>query len=308
MLIYSFTFSQEVTLVGNWILKKIAYTNGNDLEVNHPYYSVINAQNITREMIIGNQIKLGITTYNYVFLNDELVLTLPEDNLKYTYIKEKDFLEQNPEFYPEKIIYKERTLYQSNDLIYPFFKNSQEFNSDLGMYLRDDNIGKKFQFDLFVIIDKNNRDPKFYIENSTMSVKQEEQVRSFLDKNKMVFFNSFGEDMLTVFPMKFNFNELRTADFRKFYTESDKLRELYLQNNFGELIKRINLLQSQDFFKNSGYGKLNNVMLGVAYLAQNNIGDACKAFSKEGDIRNLLVRNYLLNFCQKKKTKIYETT
>ena len=66
---------------------------------------------------------------------------------------------------------------------------------------------------------------------------------------------------------------------------------MYSENKFKELIKRIKKLEEENFFNNSGYGRLRNVMLGVSYLALNQNDEACKAFLKEGDITTPHVRN-----------------
>lgn len=300
ILFSTYSFSQENKLLGRWILDKITYSNGNDLEINHPYYSVFYVQNIKKDMIVGDKIKIGFNSYNFSLEEDLLKLTSTQENLIYNYIKERKFLELYPEFYPEEIIYKEKKLYKSNEIIYPYFTNYEKFNSDLTMYLKNKNIGKKFYFDLYIIGDKNNNDAQYYIENSTMNNNQEQQVLKFLQKNKIFLFNSFGKDLLKILPYNFNFNELNKKNYQKFADEENHLRNLYLNNKFEELIQRITLLEKEEFFKNSGYGKLRNVMLGVSFLALNNKEEACKAFSKEGDIKTLLVRNYIKNFCQKK--------
>ena len=77
------------------------------------------------------------------------------------------------------------------------------------------NLGKKFQFDLYIIVEKNSKNYQYYIENSNMSEKQEEQVLDFLEKNKLNVVNNFGQDLLSVFPYNFNFNELNNSKFKK---------------------------------------------------------------------------------------------
>lgn len=300
VLFSSFCFSQENNILGKWILDKITYSNGNDLEVNHPYYSIILEQNIDKNNLIsGNQIQIGINKFNFSITNNQLVLSLPDDNLKYYYLKEKRFLELYPEFYPKETIFKERKVYKSNEIIYPKFLDFERFNSNMVMFLGSKNQGKKFHFDLYIIVDKNNKIYQYYIENSDMSKRQEEQVLKFLNKNKLNLYNSFGQDLLSVFPYNFNFNELNNSKFKKYADEENYLRKLYIENKFEELIKRINELEEEKFFNNSGYGRLRNVMLGVSYLALNQNEKACNAFSKEGDITTPIVRNYLKNFCQK---------
>lgn len=108
--------------------------------------------------------------------------------------------------------------------------------------------------------------------------------------------NNFGQDLLSIFPSKFSFNELSKP--KKFIDEENYLSKLYSENNFEELIKRINKLEEEKFFNDSEYGRF-NLMLGVSYLALNQNDEACKAFLKEGDITTPHVRNYLKNFCQK---------
>ena len=294
-----FLYSQDSSLNGKWILEKITYTNGKDLEINHPYYSVILEQDINDNMIKGNQIQIGFNKFNFLYLNNRLILNSPDDDLKYYYVKEKRFLELFPEFYPKETIYKERKLFKSNEIIHPIFKDWGKFNSNMVMFLRNKNLGKKFQFDLYIIVEKNSKNYQYYIENSNMSEKQEEQVFDFLEKNKFNVVNNFGQDLLSVFPYNFNFNELNNSKFKKYADEENYLRKLYSENKFKELIKRIKKLEEENFFNNSGYGRLRNVMLGVSYLALNQNDEACKAFLKEGDITTPHVRNYLKNFCQK---------
>lgn len=291
-----FLYSQDSSLNGKWILEKITYTNDKDLEINHPYYSVILEQDINDNMIKGNQILIGFNKFNFLYLNNRLILNSPDDDLKYYYVKEKNFLELFPEFYPKETIYKERKLFKSNEIIHPIFKDWGVFNSNMVMFLRNKNLGKKFQFDLYIIVEKNSKKYQYYIENSNMSKKQEEQVLDFLKKNKLNVVNNFGQDLLSIFPRKFSFNELSKP--KKFIDEENYLSKLYSENNFEELIKRINKLEEEKFFNDSEYGRF-NLMLGVSYLALNQNDEACKAFLKEGDITTPHVRNYLKNFCQK---------
>lgn len=174
-----FLYSQDSSLNGKWILEKITYTNDKDLEINHPYYSVILEQDINDNMIKGNQILTGFNKFNFLYLNNRLILNSPDDDLKYYYVKEKKFLELFPEFYPKETIYKERKLFKSNEIIHPIFKDWGVFNSNMVMFLRNKNLGKKFQFDLYIIVEKNSKKYQYYIENSNMSKKQEEQVLDF---------------------------------------------------------------------------------------------------------------------------------
>jgi hypothetical protein len=78
-----FLYSQDSSLNGQWILEKITYTNGKDLEINHPYYSVILEQDINDNMIKGNQIQIGFNKFNFLYLNNRLILNSPDDDLKY---------------------------------------------------------------------------------------------------------------------------------------------------------------------------------------------------------------------------------
>ena len=54
VLFSSFCFSQENNILGKWILEKITYSNGSDLEINHPLYSTQMINYISPNSIIIN--------------------------------------------------------------------------------------------------------------------------------------------------------------------------------------------------------------------------------------------------------------
>ena len=58
VLFSSFCFSQENNILGKWILEKITYSNGSDLEINHPLYSTQMINYISPNSIIINGAKV----------------------------------------------------------------------------------------------------------------------------------------------------------------------------------------------------------------------------------------------------------
>jgi tetratricopeptide (TPR) repeat protein len=97
-------------------------------------------------------------------------------------------------------------------------------------------------------------------------------------------------------------NDLKDNDERKLYQIRAKGLEYYRNNKFGKAIEQFSQIENLDI-KNNRFKTLIKeclIDLGICYLATGQNDAACKTFEKIGDKTDFEIRNYILDFCEKK--------
>lgn len=298
--------AQNSNLYGKWILEEIKYSDGKELEVNHPFYSTSHLIYIMSQSLFVNNhtekakyenttINAGPFSYKYEFQGNYLILEPNNDNTKYYYLKESDFLNKYPEFNPQIVETEGLNVYSSHELFAPIIINWPDFQTKVILALWERKDYKPYIFDVNFVIDEDSKLEHYFFTNSSLDKTQENFIRSLVSNNGLSFINTSEKKMITT--RSFNFNHRNASSSQKVGRKEMELAEWYRENKFDKLIREIPRLEESGFFKDSTHGNHRFVKLGVAYLAKNQITEACVAFRKKGDLKDFSVRKYLINFC-----------
>ena len=312
-----FYFSQSDRLKGNWILDDIVYTNGTQLEINHPQFSKfieynfngnrIKSNNQSFKMTLSeNLISTNFIKLNFKFENDYLVITEVGDDKIYYFLKNKTYLEKHPEFQPQKINFENKEVFVVNEIIKPDFINEKSFE----IFLRE-NIPifsnesiKNNYFEAKFILTANNKISNIIITKG-ISENFDNEFKTALLKSEKYLINNFHKDILIT--QSFNFFKMfagiNSKNERIISNIYEKGRVFYEKNDFENAKKtysKINeIIINQDLKNRFGYNiDQIYINLGISYLASNEIQKSCESFRKVGDETNFKVRNYLKKFCK----------
>lgn len=136
VVLYAKSFSQDKNLIGTWILDKVIYANGRDMEVNRELFSYELIYEISKNRITINDylfdavfsdgfIQTAVRKINYEIRSNYLLLKDTDDDKIYFFLKREDFIEKYPEFNPKEIIRNKDTLWLANEITKPIFASDQ---------------------------------------------------------------------------------------------------------------------------------------------------------------------------------------
>lgn len=304
-------------LQGNWILDKIQYQNGKLLEVNHPLYSTFMEYNFNGNNLEINNQKLKVVIDNsiistdyrkmkYRIENEYLIITENGDNKVYYFLKQSDFLKKYSEFEPKEVIFNTKSVIESNSVIKPYFKNTENFQDFIRKNIPSYSSASATNnfFKAKFILTKENKIIDIEIEQG-ISKAFDKEFKIALLKSEKYFKNTFGKDLLITETFNFLkiFSGLSNKEEKQIYDIVQKGNSSYVKNDFNNAIKNYEDLLSINIKAETkerfGY-TLDQayINLGVSYLATGNNQKACESFSHVGDETNFKVRNYLINFCK----------
>lgn len=325
LMFYSFVKvnAQSEELQGKWILVRTLLNDNKRVEINHPDYSkklVLevkkNALNINGEnykaKFKDDKVRVeSRTEYDFSFQIKEkyLIAQSLQGNTTNYFLKVDDFIHRFPEFRLKETVYNDEVVYLDNGI------SAYSFNHDLSydMFIlfngiqNSDKIPPRdpesipLQFEYILSID--NKIKSFNVINSQNKALDNDYIQRF-NKASKYFVNTTDKDVLIRYHgvNTVSYPELTDADEKRFYEISAELDRFYHKNEFKKATslyeEYINLKIRPNRFNK--INDENNIRFGVSFLAQNNLKDACIVFNKVGDITDFRVRNYLLDFCEKR--------
>lgn len=317
LLIPIFFFSQNKNLDGKWILNKVLYKNGKNLEINNPLYSFLSTYEIKDSYLIidgtkqkvtidSKQIKSDFRTLNYYFIENYLILEDIDDKEKkiFSFLKLEDFIKTYPEFTPKEDVREGKTVKICNEVFQPNFNYEGTFqdfitrNTPQGNSKNDIDLYFKIEY----ILTKDNKIKDIKILDSKTPLFDSNFI-SAIKKSEKYYQNPFKEDVLIIKEQQFLKwkNDLDNKDEIKLYDIRKNILQYYNFNKFEDLTKeyeKLNLIKIDKNRFNSLFQEI-YIKSGIAFLATNKNKEACECFEKAGDKTNFNVRNYLINFCNK---------
>lgn len=315
LLITNFLFSQNNNLDGNWILDKVLYKDGKNLEINSPYYSFFSKYEFKngylyidgrkqKISIDSKQIKSDFRTLNYYFLQNYLVIEDVNDSEKklFAFLRPDEFIKKYPEFTPKNEVRNGKNVTVCNEVFEPNFIYEDSFddfitrNTPQGSSKDDVDLFFKIEY----ILTKDNKINHIKVLDSK-TVAYDNNYISALKKSEKYHQNPFNEDVLIIKEQQFLKwkNDLTNKDDVKLYDIRKNILQFYDINKFEEITKeyeKLNHLKIGENRFNSFFEEM-FIKSGVAFLATNKTEKACECFEKAGDKTNFKVRNYLINFC-----------
>ncbi|MGI9652193.1 tetratricopeptide repeat protein [Chryseobacterium sp. RLHN22] len=310
-------YSQNKTLTGKWILDRIQFSNGSNLEINNPEYSTKIIYQIEPNSLkiidqkfdasfTANQIKTQFRTINYILKNNYLIIQEEKDKKVYYFLKAEEFVKKYPDFSLKKTIRNNDTIYIANNLSDFNFDNDLSFHEYISQNMsQKDRPSKSFEnlyFKVEFILTKNNKIKDIEIINSIDNVYDNDYISS-LKKSEKFLRNISDKDLLItneVHHVKWK-NDLTNSDEKKLYKLRAKGLEYYYSNKFEKAIENFSQIENLKIKDNKfkGFIKESRIKLGISYLATGKNEDACNIFYKVGDKTTFEVRNFLIDFCSK---------
>lgn len=312
----SFCYSQENNLIGKWILVRTLFDTGKKIEINSPNYSSkltytispdklkINSQSFN-STFTSNKIKTPFRIINYSLRENYLLIQDEGDNKISYFLKIKDFIKKFPEFSLKEAQRNGITFYVDNDLSGYEFNNEHSFEEFIDKNTRDRSSKdfKNLNFQVEFILTAENKIKDIKILNSIDNDFDNDYINA-LKKAEPFLENISGKDLLIfkeVNQLKWA-NDLNDKEEKKLYKSRANGLEYFRNNKFEKAIVEFSQIQDLQI-KNNRFKTLikeSLLNLGVSYLAIGNNDNACKIFNKIGDKTDFEIRNYLIDFCEKK--------
>lgn len=310
-------FSQNKDLIGKWVLDRIQYSNGNNLEINNPEYStkiiyIIEPNSLKildRKFdanFTGNQIKTQFRVVNYTLKDNYLICQEEREGKIYYFLKTDYFVKKYPHFSLKETIRNNDTLYIANNISDYNFNNDLSFDDYISQNMTQKNRSSKsfnnLYFKIEFILTKNNKIKDIQIINSIDTAYDNDYISS-LKKSENFLKNISGKDLLIskeVNHLKWA-NDLTDTDEKKLYSLITKGLEYYNLNKFEKAIESFSEIENLKIKNNrfKGLIKESRIKLGISYLATGKNEDACNTFNKVGDRTTFEIRNFLIDFCSK---------
>lgn len=302
-------------LTGKWILNKIVYDNGDNLEVNHQLYSIFTCYEFNENYLkingvkfnakySNNLIKLENRILEFSFENNFLLVKEKGDNLIYIFSKKNDFLNNNNEFLSNYIVNANDTIYRANEVLKPEFNYDIDFDEFIRKNIPSYSsvVGDNFLFKAEFVFTKNNEIKDVTIIKGISNTFNTEFVNALMNAKKYMK-NDVDKDLIITHSFNFfkMYNGLVGKQEKQFYLIQEKAKNYFENNQFEKAVleyKKIEELDSTSlkerllFLYNESYLKL-----GISYLALNQREKACECFNKIGGKELFYVRNYLIDFC-----------
>ncbi|REC46770.1 hypothetical protein [Chryseobacterium pennipullorum] len=304
-------YSQQ-KLKGEWILDRIVKSDGKNLEINDPRYSMflfykINANEVSihntkfKAKFNKDLINLEDRTFKYWFEEDYLLLQEGDDIS--LLLKPEDFIKKHPEFKPKIEIRNNDSLLIANKIIHPIFNNEKTFASFLSQFMEKENLMdiNDLYFKGEYILTKDNKIKNVKILDK-LTPNYETQFIQALKQAEKYFKNPYGIDMLVTHETHLSklYNNLSYKSDKKLFDIISEGSKYFNENKFEKAIEKFSKLDELQIKDNrfimrfhEGYTKL-----GISYLAVGEKDKACINFKKVGNIMDFQVRNFLIDFCK----------
>lgn len=315
--IFSNLFSQSKNLIGKWILDRMQFTNGNNLEINNPnystnliYYIEPNSLRIYDQKFpttfTANQIKTQFRTINYILKDKYLITQDEKGDIISFFLKAEDFVNKYPEFSLKKQVRNNDTIYIANNLNDYTFDNDLSFDEFLRQNRtqkdRDSKSFKNLNLKVEFILSKDNKIKDIKVLNSIDTLYDNDFIAS-LRKSEKFLTNLTGKDLLITKEenhLKWA-NDLTDKDEKQLYSLRAKGLQFYNQNKFDKAIENFSQINNLEIKDNRFQTLIKEclIKLGISYLAIGKNEDACKTFDYIGDRTDFEIRNFIIDFCSK---------
>ena len=308
-------YSQSKNVLGTWILDKIIYSNGKDIEVNTELFSYELIYKIAPNRITINDylfdatfdenvIQMGNRKINYEFKNNYFLLKDVDDNKIYLFLNRENFIKKYPEFQPKIEVINGDTLLISNPVTKPIFNSEISFSDFLNrnMFQGSTKNEKDLYFKAQYTLTKDNKIKNISIIDGRNS-RYDTEFISALKKAEVFVQNPFGKDLLVTKEVHFLrfFKDLELEDEKSLFKIIEKGEFYYNKRLFKKAILEFEKIRDLHIQENNY--KMNiadaNLKLAISYLGVNQIDKACTTLESIGDKTDFKVRNYLINFCNK---------
>lgn len=292
------------------------FNDGRNIEINNPNYSTkliytikpksikINNQNFDATFS-SEQIKTQFRKINFLIKEKYLIAQDEGDNKTSYFLKVDDFIQKNPEFSLKEIEKNGQALYLDNDLSAYEFNNELSFEEYISKNTkhRDSKDFKNLNFQVEFVLTKDNKLQDIKVLNSIDNSFDNEYINA-LKKSEKYFQNLTGKNLLIrdeINQLKWA-NDLSDKDEKKLYQYRAKGLEFYRNNKFEKAIEQFLQVESLDIKNNRFKTLIKECLLdlGISYLAIGQNENACKTFERIGDKTDFEIRNYLIDFCEKK--------
>src|SRR5690606_17907854 len=130
---FAMIYSQNKNLLGIWVLDKVIYADGKDIEVNKELFSYKLIYEIRKNRIIindqafdavflDNSIQTATRKINFELRSDYLLIRDHDDDKLYAFLKRGDFIKKYPEFNPKEVFRNGDALWLSDDITKPRYE------------------------------------------------------------------------------------------------------------------------------------------------------------------------------------------
>jgi hypothetical protein len=312
LIVYIKNFTQSQRLKGDWILDKIVKSNGENLEINNPKYSMPIFYKINSNQLSINEIKfkaefhpdqISLENRNFKYRFEEKYLLLQEGDEISLLLRAEDFIKKYPEFKPKIEVRNNDSLLVANKIIRPIFNNEETFD-DFIIPLITQEASKDMNdlyFKVQYILTKDNKISNIQILDKR-SPQYDSQFVQALKKAEKYFQNPYGKDLLVTKEMHFLkfYQDLKDKSEKNLYDIINAGFNYYNNNNFEKAIEELSKLDELQIKGNHFKMRFQDayIKLGISYLAIGKNDQACISFKKAGDLTDFEVRNYLINFCK----------
>lgn len=308
------TYSQSQELKGKWVLDKILYQDGTDLEINNGQYSIelkyfiatnslkINDRSFKASYSL-KQIKNDYRIINYTLENKYLKIQEQNDNKISYFLKTDDFIAKYPEFTLHKIVRDNDTTIVANELADYDFQKEESLDEYISLNKPDRRAKSlpNLYFQVEFILSKNNKIKDIKVLQSISEGYDNDYISALKKAERFLKNNTKYDLLITKEVNNLKFIEDLTDPKEKELFEIIELGDQYYENNNFEnaitTYSKIKQLEIKNHrFKITIEDAL--IKLGISYLASGNQVDACEIFHLIGNNKNFKVRNYLNNFCK----------
>ncbi|ASE64115.1 tetratricopeptide repeat protein [Chryseobacterium indologenes] len=306
------SYSQLQKLKGEWILDRIVKSDGKNLEINDPRYSMFLFYNIAPNVVSvhdtkfkatfnHNTINLENRTFKYWFEDDYLLLQEGEEVS--LLLKPEVFIKKHPEFKPKIEIRNNDSLLIANKIIHPIFNNEKSFDFFLLQFMEEENLRdiNDLYFKSEYVLTKDNKITNIQVLDK-LTPSYETKFIQALKKAEKHFQNPYGINMLVTHETHLSklYNNLSYKSDKKLFDIIREGTKYFNENKFEDAIEEFSKLDELQIKDNrfimrfhEGYTKL-----GISYLAVGKKDQACMNFKKVGNITDFQVRNFLIDFCK----------
>lgn len=315
MLTFSNVYSQSNELVGKWVLVKILFSDGRNLEINNAQYSAKSILDISTGLIRinGTRLSASFTTdqiktpfRSFIFqIKDGYLITQDDGGDKINYfLKANDFVKKYPEFSLDEIEREGKVVLVDNDLTGYEFNNELTLGEFISKNKKDRNSKdfKNLYFRIEFILTPTNQIKDIKVLNSIDQLYDNGYIGA-LQKASPYFSNVTGKDLLIfqeVNQLKL-FKDLSDQNEKNLYIYLEDGLNYFEENNFEKAIAEFSKIKSLTIQNNRFKTAIKDAMikLGISYLAVGKNKEACEVFNSVGNKTDFEVRNFLLDFCEK---------
>ncbi len=312
ILLFTNTYSQNKNLLGVWVLDKVIYADGKDIEVNKELFSYKLIYEVRNNKITINDrafdavfsdksIQTTTRKIDYELRSGYLLIRDNDEDKLYAFLKREDFIKKYPEFKPKEAIRNGDILWIADDVTKPSYE-SDHFPTNLlanSMFRSSKNDDLYFKAEYVVTTDSKIRDIKI-IDGYDSSFDSE--FLSAIREAENAVHNPYAHNLLVIREIHFlrYLKDLKNKEDISFFKIIEKGEQYYNKQQFEKAIAEFEKIQNPNIGLNRFKTTIDqaNLKLGISYLGTNQIAKACTTFRSIGDKTNFTVRNYLINFCE----------